>query len=243
MRGLDRFGSAVAETGADALQRVLSESPALPEGWGQHIMFGGPRPTRGVPPKLSGEERFAIDLLQKFSEVSNSWESLNSIYHMIRRAPTAAMQVEPTRYLRLLMEAWLNETYILRERCNVLLAFLDRSYRSDPSAAKVKAITREVKKKVASAFTGVARVRSSHVHQVRYDDDDLLRLSTLLVLASQNEIYRTHLRAATKAVRSAKATWLKERNLEVRHFLDRYFDSLHEIVFSNDGGTKFPGAA
>ena len=243
MKGLDRFGSAVADAGSAAVQRVLADNPLPSDGWATHLFFGGPLHRSGTAPKVSVTERFTLDLLQKFSEIANSSESLNSIYKVIRRAPASATGVEPTRHLRLSMEAWLHETYILRERCTAFLKFLERSYRADPRAANIRATTKEVRKRVDGAFSGVTQVRSSHVHQLRYDDEDLQRLSTLSLLASQNDIYKAPLKAATRTVRSTKATWMAERNIEVQHLLDRYFASLYDIVFDADGRPQFPGAA
>jgi len=177
--------------------------------------------------------------LRAFSEIEESADTLEVIATLARRAPPKGVAVRPEAQLRLFVEAYLQEIYILSLRCAAMLTFIKRAYRKDARADAVAARVTTLKDGIAASFKGMLSVRGAHVHEFRHDDFDVSRLSTLKLLAADPLLERVH-RAALRDVRRKKTEWMRTNNEKIGELLDRFFTILHELVFDAASKPRFP---
>jgi hypothetical protein len=243
MKGLKRFESALARYSSAVAMQVVQSSKAATTTWMRGVLLGSEPTKRPTPPTLRRDDLFIVKLLRAFSEVDASAGTLDVIAKLARRSPSKAIQVEPGAHLRFFVEAYLNEIYLLSQRCEALSTFLQRAYRKDARAGDVARSTASIQKHVSVAFKPMLGVRGAHVHEFRYDDFDVSRLGTLRILGpTDRSLARIH-KDALRKVRRKKVQWMVANNRGVQELLDWYFDALFDLVFDEAGVPKYPVAA
>jgi hypothetical protein len=82
-------------------------------------------------------------------------------------------------YLQILVEAHLNEVYVLQQRIAKYLKRLVRAFNGDPRCATLQALQAKALLVVEAAFNPVTAARSSHVHEWRFSDEGISRLAMI----------------------------------------------------------------
>lgn len=187
--------------------------------------------------KLAADERFFTKIWQGFLEISGSLKTLQDVEVYIRRFPYSKTSITRHRYLRYHIESHFNEIYILRERLKTFLTIIERLYRKDPRHSNILRVTQAMAKLVTDMLEGVTTTRSSHIHQSRFQSEDLNRLESLDLLTSVgiNEV-SDHLRLYyDNEYRSIRRSWrmtLKSNNEAIIKLLNIYFKRLLPIIFN-----------
>ena len=135
----------------------------------------------------------------------------------------------------------MNEVYILRERLEAFHKKIMRLYRSEPDIHN-----QDFSKlpKLLSLFDSITNARSAHIHDSRYDDNDLDRLGLWeFLLNNDNDTLLAELQFP-ELLKKIKSKWIKtirSNNKETIKVLDIYFHMLSKIVFDEEGSLKIPG--
>lgn len=243
MSGLDKFRASIAIAGSQVARRTMEADREGMSEWMTDALMGAHSGRPVSSPVITSDERFTVKVLKGFSEIWDSLESLETIAKLARRAPTTASGIDPAAQLRLLVEAWYHETYILSERCGAFLTFVEREYRKDATGSATRVRVDALRAAVSAAFRPVVGVRGAHVHNERYSDFELRRLGTLSILSTTDDTFAGIRRLALRDARRNKVGWLDARNSEVRKLLDLYFGELKEILFVSKGEPRYPRAA
>ena len=83
--------------------------------------------------------------------------------------------------------------------------------------------------------------RGRHVHERRYDDQELGRLSLSELLASKDDArFQTIYEWTYREIRKTKLAWIKHNNESIKTLLDACFGVLHSLLFNKQGKMKFP---
>ncbi|HXM67766.1 MAG TPA: hypothetical protein VN911_13610 [Candidatus Acidoferrum sp.] len=156
-------------------------------------------PVFGLPPpkgletgrRPSPNERYWLDWFQEFSEIDGSMKRLNQALAYLSHYPHAKVfrfhKLSEADWIRYHIEAYLQETYILYER---LRRFL-RKVEKVGIIARDKVGLGSVKKQKAvvdASFKNVVRARGGHVHDYRFQDDELRDLDTLVLVTSAGRL-------------------------------------------------------
>jgi hypothetical protein len=92
---------------------------------------------------------------------------------------------------------------------------------------------------VHKAFVGIRTARGTHVHQERFRDDDISRLSSLEFLISQGllqgELWEPFYRSELRRVRFAWNRRLETNEAAVKSLLDLYFAPMLVAIRDGDG--------
>jgi hypothetical protein len=138
-------------------------------------------------------------VLRAFSEVQASAETLLAIATLARRAPHKNLAVGPEAQLRLFLEAYLQEVYILSLRCGTMLTLIQRAYRKDARGDRVAATLVELRDGMTSSFKVMPHARGAHVHEFRHDD-----LTFHGLVLSSSSPRRTLIRCDTRELDAAQ---------------------------------------
>jgi hypothetical protein len=192
--------------------------------------------SRHLNRNLSPQEQAFSKIWRGYVEIEESFEALGDIAMYIKHFPPKKVAVSKTRFLRLHVGNYLNEVYILKERLATYYKVVSRIYRNDPRLPAIKQMN-SLGKKLLSSFDNVIAIRGAHVHQTRYEDNDLNRLSMLELLLQDESPSMAHVLYPT-AIRETRKKWVEtitRNNKEIARVLDIYFGALHLIIFDEQG--------
>lgn len=195
------------------------------------------------PPKireLNPNEKFIEQLFFKFSGVFESVESLRNVPVYISRFPYSRSGVDKTAYLRYHIENYLNELYILQNRMKILLTYVSRRYKKDHRGDQIKIISEKIQEDFVYALSNIVSTRGAHVHERRYDDYDLSRLTLFNILSSESDYYAIEYEKIYRQVRRLKRLWIETTNKSIEQLLDTCFGKLKILLFDNHGHLEVP---
>jgi len=198
------------------------------------------------PIKPTKNELFlANTLFRPLVEITSSYESLHNIPIYIRRFPYSREGITHTTYMRYNVENYLSELYILKERLNGYINRLIKTYANSKDFKKRKDALSILRKSIENAFKGYSNARGSHIHEYRYDDFDLNRLSLFEQLirgSATDELTVLVKKLHRKTMSEVKRKWITKMTEDIsaiKSLLDLFFSVMYSITSSN-GRIDYP---
>ncbi|MFA5107845.1 MAG: hypothetical protein WC497_06030 [Patescibacteria group bacterium] len=197
-----------------------------------------PGPRVMAPRKLSDKEQFTVKLFRPFSEILNSLEAIQNIPVYISRFPYK-QNVSRCGYLRYHIENYLNELYILVQRYAYNLNVIDRIYKKTTLKQDVNLSTTKLRNLIKNTFNKSIFVRGSHVHQIRYSDNDVDRLSLIDTYLRSDDKYFTNImkllyKTAYSEIRSKWKKQMEKNFIYIKKFNEIYFNILSRVLIEDD---------
>ena len=124
-----------------------------------------------MPPKLD----FLRRLFGYVLEIDRTVRLLEEVEFYISHAPKFRGGPSKLSFLNYHVECHLHETYILRERIETFLKFLERAYRRDRAINRICRTTKRVRRATKRVLESAVRVRGEHVHVRRMRAPDIER--------------------------------------------------------------------
>jgi hypothetical protein len=175
-----------------AHERVV---PLLKEGVRPGLLnpvFGLPQP-KDLPKgrKPSPNERYWLDWFQEFSEIDASMRRLNQALVYLSHYPDAKVfrfhKLSEADWIRYHIEAYLQETYVLYERLRRYLRKVEKVAIAACDRAGLSSVKRQ-KSIIEASLKNVVTARGGHVHEYRFQDDELRDLDTLVLVTSAGKL-------------------------------------------------------
>ena len=209
--------------------------------WNRLFDIDGPRIVHKRP---SAKAIFiANKLFRPLSEIMSSIETISNIEIYIRNPSYKRQGISRLNYLKYHIDNYLNELYLLKNRLIAYLTTLERAYKKSDNSAQVKSTLGPLHIIVSRALDGYIEMRGYHVHQNRYADDDLDRLTALALLSRSSDEFGIFMHSMfTAAYRDIKRKWAKNVKTGLKglqKLLEHYFGNLLE-VFSSKGKFLYP---
>jgi hypothetical protein len=186
----------------------------------------------GKPFENSQEQLMDI-IFHGFIDISDTYEALILSETLISVAPPRSKKIEHDKYIKYVVNTYLQDVYILKERLNSyatkIMRIHNNSGRNKLTEQHIKPLFEIVKNK----FQGIVNVRGGHVHAERYCDSEL-RHASIMSLASNNlSDFKSEYPEYSDSLVKAKVIWyerMKNNNIETKKVLDLYFKSLILVV-------------
>lgn len=247
MKGFERFQKAMSEAAQQNLKPMMEDCPDTLAEIVKNKLFDLEGP-RQVDLQSGGRKLFFSKVFHGFGEISKSLETLIDIEFYISRFPFQRTRVTRERYLQFHVESYFSEIYLLRERLKRYITLLERQYKRSLGISNVQERCKALTDAITSSLAGVTDIRGRHVHEARFSDDDIDRLSliTLLLHAWDNESASLMTKYYRYEYRRVKKNWfdkIKANNKTLRELLDFFFDSLFPIVFDENTSLRYPRGA
>lgn len=190
-------------------------------------------------------QQFMSKLFYGLAEIVKSRDTLTDVEFYVNRFPFSRTRITPEQYLQFHVEVYYSELYILRERLSKYVTFLERQYLRDSRLPNVKTVFKAINELVTRTLNGAINVRSAHVHETRFVDDGIDRLSTLgLLMRSKDnklaEIMTKQYRAEHRKVKRLWHNRIAKNNQAVVQLLDHVCEALLAVVFQDDGTMRIP---
>ena len=175
---------------------------------------------------------------QFFAEIFREYNETFTAVYRLELAANFLQKLRPHRatadVIAYHIEKTLEETYIVKERTVSFLKRLERRLRKHGKSDSALGVVR-VRERVEEVFQGIVNTRGMHVHQGRFEDEDVKRVASLDLLVKppggieQFEPLRRH------QAQRVLAKWRKvsTSNLEaIKTLLDQLFAEVEPIVFA-----------
>src|SRR5436305_2995207 len=176
-----------------------------------------------------------------FSEISDTYEMMKDVEIYLRQFPYSRSGITRGRHLLFLVQSYLNEVYILRERLITYATTLERTYRKSPRSIEIAKITEKARMLAEKAFNNLSSVRGSHVHGRRFVDERLRHfLGTELIVTHSDTGRlgpndRRYMEWEYKEVRRDWVKRVRAINESAGKLLNMYAALLHGILFDSSG--------
>ncbi len=244
-KGMEKFQAALMNDRLDGIASWLTskkKSKLLMDEVHKHIFATGP-PT--PPRKRTGRSHFHQLLTYHLAEIQTTLDTMRDIEFYMGRFPYSEAKIARHRHLIFHVQAFLNELYILQQRLDGLLTFIERQYRKDPRLDYIKDVCKLLKNFVTESMKKGVEIRGSHVHKWRLSDNDHDRLIGIdLYTKMPNEkiqvAFKKFYDSEYKKVRKRRREWVANGIKVSQELVDGYFDALFELVFDASGVMMYP---
>jgi hypothetical protein len=143
-----------------------------------NYLMGLPGP-KIIKREQTRESKFVRALVVGILEIQTTHQIVLKVRKYFRRAPQGTSEFK-SDYLAFVLHSYLNELYILEQRMGTYLKKLSRAAsRGSEVQERLRKITPVLLKVVDHAFEGIRTTRGSHVHEQRFRDEEVGRLSSL----------------------------------------------------------------
>ncbi|QYK12283.1 hypothetical protein K0I63_16295 [Shewanella rhizosphaerae] len=174
-----------------------------------------------------------------FTEISNTFEALKLSEVLVSVAPPRSNRINDDEYIKYLINTYLQDVYILKERLNTYATKLKRMHERCGRGSLVQAHIDPVFEFVKSSLDGLVNTRGSHVHSNRYSDDELDNVAQMALISRYNSEYEQHYKFSYKKAQRIWSSRIKSNNEATEKLLDHYFESIMKVV-KVDGSVFMP---
>ncbi len=228
-----------------ALKPFLEDAFQGEQGKQFHISLGrflveGKR-TQVARPTYTGAAKYTGLIFGTFAEISSSFSALRDIEVLLKATTSRRAKFSKAHVLSYHVHNFLNENYILRLR---LEQFPIKVLRASKRWSTHQHLIPPIRNVLDSFFKNIERTRGGHVHDRRYSDDDLDRLSMLELLSDSNTPLGKAVYDLFKLeFADARRRWLeriKVNNDTIETLLDAYCIALYPLIFDDSGKIILP---
>ncbi len=201
-----------------------------------------------VNQKLSPQDIFFGVLFYGFNEIYISFERLKDLEVYISRFPNVKTPIAKINYLRFLIENYISEVYILKERLNKYLKKIRESYIEDRRYVLIRKTCDQLINAVEDSLENIITIRGSHTHLVRYEDRDIKRLESIFFFNEYLDELQKYVddyiipnfKNEYRKLRRKRKKILKDNNKKIKILLDYCFKKMLKIVFTDDDEISCP---
>lgn len=192
------------------------------------------------PLALTQEEEFYSEIFLHFGEIDTSLKNLGHIPVFIKkpfRKSKVSEEAGITRnsYLGYHIEHYLTETNILKNRVARFLARFSKVLLKDGRDEESKFVLK-VKDSFLKSMKSYGRIRDSHIHEIRFDDAQLWRLTGFELASNYTQDEQLEL-VTTFMYGKAKKQWTErivKESKYLKEVTNAIFGALIPIVFPSE---------
>ena len=190
--------------------------------------------------RLARADNHILKMGKRWLEIYDSILALEAVYMYLKRESSRPSSISAVQHLKYHFEHFLQEIYILHNRLQSFVTLIRRSYKKDHGFPRHVAVLDALDKLISRSTDQVVKTRGQHVHVVRFEDADFLRLSVLEQIATKDREFQPFLRAALHEVRKKKLEAISSNNRTVKKFFKIYCKALYPVLFDRKGNFQLP---
>lgn len=196
---------------------------------------------------ISRDERYINKTFFGYSEISSSMRTLEDIEVYINSFPYRNKKIIKLRNLSYHIENYFSELYILRERINKYLKQIRKSFKKDNNRQSIVSITNSFLIITERVFSEPTKTRGRHIHETRFQDNEIRRLESLelLKLVNDGELKRIISPYFNFDYLLLKNKWkrrVKRMNVSFRKYLDAFGGLLVTHLFDEENRSIYPNS-
>lgn len=189
------------------------------------------------------EHEFFKKIFNGFREITNTIDAILLCRTLISTAPPRSKKIQKDAYINLIISSYLQEIYVLQTRLFNYLRVIKKIYRKIDDGSIERSLT-VVEDYVKESLEDIVNTRGSHVHEERYQDEHLDRLSTYSFLSQhshEQQFFEITEDSYTINCKKWKSIMLKNERA-ITNLLEHYCDGLNKTIV-HDGSILKPNKA
>lgn len=197
-------------------------------------------------PNLSKREEFLWTFFREFSEITKAFECLNDIQNYCKYLTVKEKKnVSNERLLRLFIESYYQEVYILKERLIKFTKFIGRKYFKSSVDKEERAKLKLISVSIEETFKNITLIRGRHVHEFKWDDDEfnqifLTKFLSEIVEQKDSQTFNSFYKVFLKVQRKKWINYMRENNKTIKEYLDFFFTLLTVVLSTKTKTLKLP---
>lgn len=196
---------------------------------------------------ISRDEYYFWKIFSGYSEISSSLRTLEDIEVYINSFPYRNKKITKLRNLSYHIENYFSELYILRERLNAYLSKISKSFKKDKKRQSIVSITKSFLIITERVFSEPTKTRGRHIHETRFQDNEIRRLESLELLKLVNDgklkrIISSYFKFDYLLLKKNWKQNIKTMNGSFRQFLDLFGDLLIAHLFDEKNHLIYPNS-
>lgn len=196
---------------------------------------------------ISRDEYYFWKIIGGYSEISSSLRTLEDIEIYITSFPYRNKRITKLRNLKYHIENYFSELYILRGRLNTYLNKISKSFKKDKKCQSIVSFTNSFMITIDKTFSVAIKIRGRHVHEYRFQDNEIIRLETLELLklvddSEINSVLSAQFKFDYILQRKKWKQNLKTMNRIFKIFLDDFGGLLVAHLFDEENRLIYPNS-
>ena len=184
--------------------------------------------------KVDLPERDFIDILyHNFYDIMETYEALELSAVLLSVNGPRSNKVSEDKYCRYVINTYLQDMYILKERLNSYATKIKRVHNNLGRTQIVDILIEPVFDVVKQSFKGIVDIRGGHVHQRRYTDQTLDDASLFSSTAKSDPSYSPVSKVSIQILKEEWGERISDNNIKVKELLNYYFACLYSVVQEN----------
>ncbi|WP_185234965.1 hypothetical protein [Teredinibacter franksiae] len=179
-------------------------------------------------------EREFIDILHhNFYDIMETYEALELSGVLLSVKGPRSNKVSEDKYCRYVINTYLQDMYILKERLNSYATKIKRIHNNLGRNQIVDLLVEPVFDVIKSSFQGIVDTRGGHVHQRRYTDDILDDASLFSSTAKSDPKFSPVSKVSLELLKEEWGERINKNNAKVKELLNYYFACLYGVIQEN----------
>ncbi|ELB2259542.1 hypothetical protein QNZ79_004457 [Vibrio parahaemolyticus] len=177
---------------------------------------------------------FFYMVFRGFTEITDTFEALEFSATLLSVASPRSKKVAKEKYIRFVVNTYLQDVYILKERLNAYATKIKRAHERMGRSELVEAHIEPLFESVKTRLQGLVNARGGHVHQERFRDELLSEASSLELLVQFDDKFEFYYE---RTVTQVKRDWherIVSNNEATKAILNDYFGGMLRVVAEND---------
>jgi hypothetical protein len=209
----------------NSYQRIMAE-------WASKTItphVGDIKAGKGADVTLQDQKAFNI-IFVGFTEITDTFDALEFSSVLLSVASPRSKKVSKEKYLKFVVNTYLQDVYILKERLNTYATQIKRMHDKMGRTELTKKHIDPLFETVKEAFKGLIDTRNGHVHVKQYTDESLSDASSMALIAEHYPEFDHHYNFS---LTNAKREWknrIENNNKNTAKVLNEYFNELLKVV-------------
>lgn len=168
-----------------------------------------------------------------FTEIMDTYEALEFCETLFSVASPRSKKVPKEQYIKFLVNNYLQEVYILKERLNTYSTRIKRIHERAGRNELVSIHIEHLFPYIKDSLQGLVDIRGTHVHSQRYTDMSINEASSLALISAHEPEFESLFSASLSKVRKEWKARIEKNNVLTLEILDKYFKEMQAVVSDN----------
>jgi hypothetical protein len=179
-------------------------------------------------------DRDLLDILyHNFYDIMETYEALELSEVLLSVNGPRSKKVSEDKYCRYVINTYLQDMYILKERLNSYATKVKRVHNNLGRTQIVDQFIEPVFDVIKESFKGIVDTRGGHVHQRRYTDQTLDDASLFYSTAKSDPKFSPASKASLQILKNEWGERINKNNIKVKELLNYYFLCMYCVIQEN----------
>lgn len=168
-----------------------------------------------------------------FTEIIDTYEALEFSSQLLSVASPRSKKIAKERYVKFVVNTYLQDVYILKERMNTYATKIKRMHERIGRNNLVSQHIDPLFPQIKSSFKGIVDTRGAHVHAKRFTDENLSEATSLALIATHSPEFEHYYNFSVHKVKIEWKNRIRRNNEQTLKLLNLYFGELICVVADN----------